>query len=104
MKDIEDLDIEEIRMEVEEAIKDIHIDIEEMQIEIADAMKNIKEIDVEEILKEVSNYKFPKNSQITTLFTPCALRSAPCANYEVLYNSITRRSPRGLPSICQKSA
>ncbi|MCD4834904.1 MAG: M48 family metalloprotease [Bacteroidales bacterium] len=53
MKDIEDLDIEEIRMEVEEAIKDIHIDMEEMQIEIADAMKNIKEIDVEEILKEV---------------------------------------------------
>jgi beta-lactamase regulating signal transducer with metallopeptidase domain len=53
MKDIEDLDIEKIRMEVEEAIKDVHIDMKEMQIEIADALQNIKEIDVEEILKEV---------------------------------------------------
>ncbi len=53
MKDIEELDFEKIRMEIEEAIKDVHIDMEEMQIEIADAMKNIKEIDVEEILKEV---------------------------------------------------
>ncbi|MCK5168932.1 MAG: hypothetical protein KAQ75_03555, partial [Bacteroidales bacterium] len=53
MKEVEELNLEKIHMEIEEAMKDVHINIAEMQEEIAKALEEVHEIDVEDILKEV---------------------------------------------------
>ncbi|MBU8892887.1 MAG: M48 family metalloprotease [Bacteroidales bacterium] len=53
MKDIEELDFEEIRMEIEESMKDVHVDMAEIQDEIAKAMEEVHEIDFEDIMNEV---------------------------------------------------
>jgi beta-lactamase regulating signal transducer with metallopeptidase domain len=53
MKDIEELDVEKIQMEIQEAMKDVHFDMAEAQEEIARAIEEAHEIDVEDILKEV---------------------------------------------------
>jgi len=54
MKEIEDLDIEEIEKEVEKAMQEIEeIDMEEIAIDIEEAMKGIEEIDMEEIETEI---------------------------------------------------
>lgn len=53
MKDIEELDIDKIQMEIEEAMKNTHINLAEIQEEIAHAMEDVKEINYEEIKKEI---------------------------------------------------
>ncbi|MFC2103945.1 M56 family metallopeptidase [Bacteroidota bacterium] len=53
MKDIEELDIEKIQLEVQEAMKDVHIDMEEIQEEITKATQELKEIDIEDLMNEV---------------------------------------------------
>jgi len=53
MKDIEDLDIEKMQLEIQESMKDFHIDIEEMQKDIAEAMENVKEVNVAEIMENI---------------------------------------------------
>lgn len=53
LKEIEELDIEKIHKEVQEAMKDVHIDIAEMQKEVAIAIEEAHAIDVEDILNEV---------------------------------------------------
>jgi len=53
MEDLEDLDVEEIQREVQQAIKDVQINMEQVQKEVAEAIANIETIDVEEIMKNV---------------------------------------------------
>ena len=54
MKEIEDLDIEEIEKEIEEAMKEIEeIDMEKIERVIEEAMKEIEEIDMEKIEREI---------------------------------------------------
>jgi len=53
MKEIEEIDFEKIRREVEESMKDVQIDMAKIQTEITQSMKEAKEIDVEKIMKEV---------------------------------------------------
>lgn len=53
IKEIEEIDFEKIKREVEESMKDVQIDMEEVQKEIEESLKEAKNIDVEAILKEV---------------------------------------------------
>lgn len=53
MKDIEDLDLEKMQLEIQESMKDFHIDIEAMQKDIAEAMENVKEVNVAEIMENI---------------------------------------------------
>jgi beta-lactamase regulating signal transducer with metallopeptidase domain len=53
MKDIEDLDLEKMQLEIQESMKDFHIDIEAMQRDIAEAMENVKEVNVAEIMENI---------------------------------------------------
>jgi len=53
MKEIENLDIEIIRHEMEEAMQDLDIDIKAAQEDIKRAMENVEMVDVEEIMRNV---------------------------------------------------
>lgn len=53
MIEIENIDIERIKAEVAESMKDVKIDMVKMQDDIARAMEDIPKVDVEKILKEV---------------------------------------------------
>jgi bla regulator protein blaR1 len=53
MKEVEEIDFEKIRKEVEESMKDVQIDMVKIQAEIAQSIKEAKEIDIEKIMKEV---------------------------------------------------
>jgi paraquat-inducible protein B len=51
--DIENLDLEEIHAEIEEAMKNVHIDIKAAQEDIKRAMEDIEMVNVEEIMRNV---------------------------------------------------
>ncbi|MCB2196078.1 MAG: M48 family metalloprotease [Bacteroidetes bacterium] len=53
MKDIEDLDIEELRREMEEAMKNVNVDVAQIQEEIANSMAEMKEIDVQKMMEDI---------------------------------------------------
>ncbi|MDA3953696.1 MAG: M56 family metallopeptidase [Bacteroidales bacterium] len=53
MKDIEDIDFEEIQKEVQEALSNVNLNFEEISEEIARSMEEVKEIDYEKIMKKV---------------------------------------------------
>ena len=53
MKDIEELDLEEIHKEMEEAMKSVNIDMDEIHKDIARAMEEVHEIDVEDMVNEI---------------------------------------------------
>lgn len=53
MKDIEELDIEELRREMEEAMKNVNIDVAQIQEEIASSMAEMKEIDVQKMMEDI---------------------------------------------------
>lgn len=53
MKDIEELDIDKIQMEIEEAMKNAHLNLAEIQEDIAHAMEDIQEINYEDLKKEI---------------------------------------------------
>jgi beta-lactamase regulating signal transducer with metallopeptidase domain len=53
MKDIEELDVEEIRREMEEAMKNVHIDVAQIQEELASSMAEMREIDVQKMMEDI---------------------------------------------------
>lgn len=53
MKEIEQINFEQIHQEVAEAMKDVHIDIEKIQEEIARSIEDMDEVDVDEIVKNI---------------------------------------------------
>ncbi|HAN19754.1 MAG: hypothetical protein A2X13_12285 [Bacteroidetes bacterium GWC2_33_15] len=53
IKEVEEIDVEKIKKEVEESMAKVHIDMEKINEEIARSMEEAKNIDVEEIMKEV---------------------------------------------------
>jgi len=53
IEEVNEIDLEKIQLEVQEAMKDVHIDMEEIQKEVARAMEEAQMVDVNEILSEV---------------------------------------------------
>jgi bla regulator protein blaR1 len=53
IQDIESLDLDELHLEIEEAMKNVHIDMVAVQEDIKRAMEDVKMIDIEEIMKNV---------------------------------------------------
>lgn len=53
MKDIEDMDVEELRREMEEAMKNVNVDVAQIQEEIANSMAEMKEIDVQKMMEDI---------------------------------------------------
>ncbi len=51
--EIENLDLDELHLELEEAMKNVHIDIKAVQEDIKRAMEDVEMIDIEEIMKNV---------------------------------------------------
>lgn len=52
-KELEELNVEEIRKNIEESMRDVHIDMEKIEADMAAAMESVKNIDFNDIMKEV---------------------------------------------------
>jgi len=53
IEEIEDIDFDDLHLEIEEAMKNIHVDMEAVQEDIKRAMENVEMVDVEEIIKNI---------------------------------------------------
>jgi beta-lactamase regulating signal transducer with metallopeptidase domain len=53
MKEIEEIDIDKIQLEIEEAMKNAHVNLAEIQEDIARAMEDVKKTNYEDLKKEI---------------------------------------------------